>query len=366
MQITAAVVRKAGAPLEIETLDIEAPRAGEVLVRVVGAGVCHTDIVARDQLLPVPLPVVLGHEGSGVVEKVGPGVERLVPGDRVVMSFVACGTCPSCADDEPAYCHQIAPLNFASARADGSTSLGRGGTAVHSHFFGQSSFATHAICPARSAVKVDDSVPLELLGPLGCGVQTGAGAAMNALAVRAGSSFAVIGAGSVGLSALLGAVVQGARTLIAVDVNDERLALARELCASHVINPRREPLTEKLLAITGFGVDRALDTTGLAEVIRAALLALAPRGVCGILGASAPGSEIRVDEGHLMSAGRRLIGIVEGSARPQQFIPQLIDLYRQGRFPFDRLVRYYPFADINQAIHDSEHGVSVKPILRMA
>ena len=366
MQITAAVARQAGAPLVLETLDIEAPRAGEVLVRIVGAGVCHTDIVARDQLLPVPLPVVLGHEGSGIVERVGPGVTTLAPGDRVVMSFVSCGACPSCADGEPAYCHQIAPLNFGGARPDGSTSLSRDGAAVHSHFFGQSSFATHALCGAASVVKVAADVPLELLGPLGCGVQTGAGAAINALDVRPGSSFAVIGAGSVGLSALLGAVVQGARTIIAVDVNEERLAMARELGATHVINPRRSELTAELLGITGHGVDRALDTTGLADAIRAALLALAPRGTCGILGASAPGAEIRVDEGHLMSAGRRLMGIVEGSARPQHFIPLLVHLYRQGRFPFDRVVRYYRFADINQALHDSEHGVAIKPILRMA
>ncbi|MCC7462030.1 MAG: NAD(P)-dependent alcohol dehydrogenase [Gammaproteobacteria bacterium] len=366
MQVTAAVARTAGAPLVFETLELEAPRAGEVRVRIVGAGVCHTDMVARDQLLPVPLPVVLGHEGSGIIEQVGPGVDGLAPGDRVVMSFDSCGSCAACVDQEPAYCHQIAPLNFSSARPDGSTALSRDGAAVHSHFFGQSSFATHAICPARSVVKVDGRAPLELLGPLGCGVQTGAGAAMNALAVRPGSSFAVVGAGSVGLSALLGAVVQGARVLIAVDVNEERLALARELGATHLINPRRAALTETILGITGQGVDRVLDTTGLADVIRAALLALAPRGVCGIVGASAPGSEIRVDEVHLMSAGRRLIGIVEGSSRPQQFIPRLIDLHLQGRFPFDRLVRYYPFADINRAIHDSEHGAAIKPILRMA
>jgi aryl-alcohol dehydrogenase len=366
VKITAAVAREARAPLVIEKLDIEEPRAGELLVRVVGAGVCHTDIVARDQMLPVPLPVVLGHEGSGVVERVGPGVRGLAPGDSVVMSFGSCGACPSCADEEPAYCHQIAALNFASARTDGSTALSRDGAAVHSHFFCQSSFATHAICSERNAVKVDPDLPLALLGPLGCGIQTGAGAAINALGVRAGSSFAVIGAGSVGLSALLGAMVQGARTLIAVDLNEERLALARELGATHVINPRHSSITETILGITGYGVDRALDTTGIATVIREVLLALAPRGVCGILGASPPGSEIRVDESHLMSAGRRLIGIVEGSAQPQRFIPQLIDLYRRGRFPFDRLVSYYDFADINRAISDSEHGSTVKPILRMA
>jgi aryl-alcohol dehydrogenase len=364
VKITAAVARTAGAPLVIETLDIEEPRAGEVLVRVVGAGVCHTDIVARDQQLPVPLPVVLGHEGSGVVERVGSGVRGLAPGDAVVMSFASCGTCPSCADAEPPYCHQFVPLNFASARPDGSTALARDGAAVHSHFFGQSSFATNAICAERNAVKVEAGVPLQLLGPLGCGVQTGAGAAINALGVRAGSSFAVIGAGSVGLSALLGARAQGASTLIAIDLNEQRLALARELGATHVINPRASSITETILGITGYGVDRALDTTGLASVIREALLALAPRGVCGILGASAPGSEIRVDESHLMSAGRRLIGIVEGSAQPQRFIPQLLDLYRRGRFPFDRLVSYYAFADINRAISDSEHGSAVKPILR--
>ncbi len=310
MRIQAAVARQARAPFVLESVDIEAPRPGEILVRMAGAGICHTDIVVRDQLLPIALPAVFGHEGSGVVEKVGEGVTTLSAGDHVVMSFASCGDCPSCNEHEPAYCHEFFPRNFFAARPDGSTSLSRDGERIHSHFFGQSSFATHAVCAAAGAVKVAAELPLELLGPLGCGVLTGAGAMMNALSVRPGSSVAVVGTGTVGLSAIMAAAVRGAKTIVAADLSEERLALARELGATHAINPKNISLTHTLIGVTGYGVDCALDTTGAASVIREILLGLAPRGTCGILGASAAGSEIAVDEVHLMSGGRRLIGIV--------------------------------------------------------
>ncbi len=222
------------------------------------------------------------------------------------------------------------------------------------------------MCAAAGAVKVAAELPLELLGPLGCGVLTGAGAMMNALSVRPGSSVAVVGTGTVGLSAIMAAAVRGAKTIVAADLSEERLALARELGATHAINPKNISLTHTLIGVTGYGVDCALDTTGAASVIREILLGLAPRGTCGILGASAAGSEIAVDEVHLMSGGRRLIGIVEGSAQPQHFIPRLIALHQRGLLPFERLVRYYRFGDINQAMNDSEAGRAVKPILRFA
>lgn len=365
MKITAAVARAIHAPLTLETLDLEDPRADEILVRVVATGICHTDLVVRDGLLPTPQPVVLGHEGSGLVMKVGRSVRKVAPGDAVVMTFNSCGTCPSCADHEPSYCHEFFPRNFFAVRADGTSALSRDGEPIHGNFFGQSSFATHAICHEQNVVKVPQNSHLEKMGPLACGVQTGAGAVMNALKVTAGKSFAVFGAGSVGLSAVMAAKVVGATTIIAVDTNDERLAFAREVGATHMVNPKKVNATEEILVTTGAGVDFALDTTGLSEVIRNAVLSLAPRGVCGILGASPMGSEISLDEVHFMSGGRRLIGIVEGSSDPDAFIPHLVALHAKGLFPFDRMIRFYPFEKINEAIADSESGRAIKPVVRM-
>ncbi|MQT15566.1 NAD(P)-dependent alcohol dehydrogenase [Segnochrobactrum spirostomi] len=365
MQIRAALARAQRADLSLETIEIEDPRDNEILVKVVATGVCHTDISARDGVLPTPQPVVLGHEGAGVVEKVGTAITKVRPGDRVVMTFNSCGHCPSCQDHHISYCHEFFPRNFFATRADGTSALSAGGARIHGNFFGQSSFATHAICHEANVVKVPDSAPLELLGPLACGIQTGAGAVMNALKVSAGKSFAVFGSGSVGLSALMAAKVVGATTIIAVDMHDARLELARELGATHTINPAKVDATAEILKITGYGLNFALDTTGLSKVIRSAVMALAPMGTCGILGASAPGSEIALDEVHFMSGGRRLMGIVEGESNPDTFIPMLVELQAKGHFPFERLVTFYPFDAINEAIRDSESGKTIKPILRM-
>lgn len=365
MKIAAAVAREKGAPLSIETIELEDPRPDEILVEVVATGICHTDLVVRDGMLPTPMPVVLGHEGAGRVKAVGSAIRKVKPGDHVVMTFNSCGACPSCKDHATVYCHEFFPRNFFATRVDGTSALSKEGERINGNFFGQSSFADHAICHEANVVKVPDDVPLELLGPLACGVQTGAGAVMNALQVKAGKSFAVFGAGSVGLSALMAAKVVGAATIVAVDLNETRLEMARELGATHTINPGKANATEEIMKITGHGLDYALDTTGLPPVIRNAVESLGPRGACGILGASGPDAEIVLNETHFMSAGRKLMGIVEGEANPDTFIPMLIDLHRKGLFPFDRLVRFYDFEAINEAIHDSETGATIKPIVRM-
>jgi aryl-alcohol dehydrogenase len=365
MQITAAVTRRPAGPFSLETLDIEAPRAGEVLVRVVATGVCHTDMVMRDQHLPTPQPVVLGHEGAGIVERVGPGVTKVAPGDHVVMTFNSCGRCPSCSDHAPTYCHEFFPRNFMGAREDGSSGLSRGGETIHANIFGQSSFATHALCHERNAVKVDKTAPLEILGPLGCGVMTGAGAVMNALKVPAGRSLAVFGAGAVGLSAVLAAKAIGAGPIIAVDINPERLALALELGADHALNGAEGGVVEKIQAITGTGAHFSIDTTANLKVMRQAVDCLGARGVCGLVGASKMGDELPLDAVSVMSGGKVVRGVVEGDADPDVFIPELIALYQAGLFPFDRLIRFYPLAEINQAVADGEAGRVIKPIVRM-
>jgi aryl-alcohol dehydrogenase len=366
MKITAAVTRATRSPMTLETLDLDAPRDEEILVRVVATGVCHTDIAMRDQAFPVPQPVVLGHEGAGVVTQVGTAVTSVVPGDHVVMSYNSCGACPSCAAGAATYCYDFFGRNFAAVRADGTTPISNGSGKIHGNFFGQSSFADYALCNERNVVKVSKDVPLEMLAPLACGVQTGAGAVLNAFKIARGQSFAVFGAGSVGLSAVMAAAAAGASPIIAVDLLESRLALARELGATHTVNPSSVDPAQEIVRLTGAGVDFALEATGIPAVIRQAVESLAPRGVCGILGAAPGGSEMTLDVLHLMTAGRMLRGIVEGDANPNVFIPMLIDLYRDGRFPFDRLIRYYPFEAINEAIEDSESGRVVKAVVRMS
>jgi aryl-alcohol dehydrogenase len=364
--ITAAVVREQGAPFQIEEAKIGEPQAGEILVRIVATGVCHTDIIVRDQYYPVPLPAVLGHEGSGVVEAVGDGVVSVVPGDHVVLTFQSCGKCPPCLSGHPAHCANFFALNFGGARENGSTAISDAhGKSIHDHFFGQSSFSSYAIASERNFVKVGKDMPLELLGPLGCGIQTGAGAVLRAMKVPAGASFAVFGSGAVGLSAVMAARVAGATTIIAVDVAPSRLDLATELGATHVINSRESDPVAAIQEITGGGVEYALESSGRPEVLRQAIDALGIRGVCGIVGAPKLGVEASIDVNMVMIPGKRIMGIVEGDVVPQIFIPQLVELYSQGQFPFDKLVKFYDFADINQAVADSESGQTIKPILRL-
>jgi aryl-alcohol dehydrogenase len=366
MKIQAAVVRAPHAPMAFETLELEPPRDHELLVRIVATGVCHTDIAMRDQAFPVPQPIVLGHEGAGIVERVGRAVSKVHVGDAVVITYNSCGHCPSCYAAQASYCHDFFGRNFAGRRADGSTTLTSARGPVHGNFFGQSSFASHALCHERNVVRVPSDAPLELLGPLACGIQTGAGAVMNALRVSNGQSIVIFGAGSVGLSAVMAANLVGATTIIAVDPKDERLTLASELGATHTINPMRVDPATALRGITPAGVNYALDTTGLVPVIRTAVEALAPRGSCGLLGASPVSAEMTLNVAQLMTAGRAVRGIIEGDSIPDLFIPALIDLHLQGRFPFDRLLRFYPFADLNQAVSDSESGLAIKAVVRMS
>ena len=364
MKITAAVVPSKNAPFELRELELEGAGPGEVLIRMVATGVCHTDQVIREQYVPVPLPAVLGHEGAGVVEQVGDGVQHVAPGDHVVLSFNSCGLCAACMSGAPGYCSDFGDRNFGGHRPDGTTALRSGDAPISSHFFGQSSFATHAVVSARSVVKVPTDVPLNILGPLGCGIQTGAGAVLNSLDPAAGATIAVFGAGAVGDAAILAAQVAACSTIIAVDRVPQRLDFARDLGATHVIDVSDEDPVERIKELTGGnGVDYALETTGVPSVLRQAVDSLAVRGVAGLLGQAPIGSEVAFETGASLVRGWTLTTIVEGDAVPQLFIPRLIELYRAGRFPFDRLIKHYPFADIEKAFSDSENGTTVKPVL---
>jgi aryl-alcohol dehydrogenase len=270
----AAVAYQPGGNFTVETIEVEEPRAGEVRVRITGVGLCHTDLIFRDQFAPFALPGVLGHEGAGVIEALGEGVEGLAVGDEVVVGFSSCGACPRCDEHLPSYCQSFVPMNYAGMRLDdGSTAYSHDGERVTSHFFGQSSFATLAVTRARNVVKVDTSkVALELLGPLGCGFQTGAGGVMRSLACPAGSSIAIFGGGPVGLAAVMGAVIQGCATIILVEPIAVRRDIAQTLGATHVIDPAEAgDLTEALRAIVPAGLDFAFDTSGVVPVIEAGL-----------------------------------------------------------------------------------------------
>lgn len=365
-EIKAAVVREKGGPFHIETLTLDAPRRDEVLVRIVATGMCHTDMVARDKVYDVPHPIVLGHEGAGLVESVGEDVREVAPGDPVVLSYLPCNHCEPCYRGKPFYCVNTYALCFGGARLDGSTATrDREGKPVHDHFFGQSSFGTFALANEGNVVKVPKDAPLELLGPLGCGIQTGAGAVMNALRVGAGQSFVVFGAGAVGLSAVMAARIVGATTIIAADVVPSRLETAKELGATHVVNSKEQDPVAAIKEITGGGADFSLEATGRPEVLRQAIESIGITGTCGIVGAAALGADACFDVNDVMIPGKTIRGILQGESVPKVFIPRLVELHAQGRFPFDKLVKFYTLDQINQAAEDSEKGGTIKPVIRL-
>ncbi|MBA4207977.1 MAG: alcohol dehydrogenase [Parvibaculum sp.] len=359
----AAVTREKEGSFTIEKVKLEDPRDNEVLVRIKGVGMCHTDLVVRDQYFPTPLPAVLGHEGAGVVEKVGASVTKVAPGDHVVLSYASCGICANCQRGLYGYCPDLYGRNFSGARPDGSSPCcGEKGERISSYFFAQSSFGDYALATERNVVKIAKDVPLEIMGPLGCGIQTGAGAVMNALKPGAGSSIAIFGAGSVGLAAIMAAKTVGCTTIVAVDLNDQRLALARELGATHTLHGDGQTV-ETIQALTGGeGVQYSIECTGLPQVVRQAVDCLRLTGTCGIVGVAPLGTEFKLDMNAVLF-GRTVRGIIEGDSIPDIFIPQLIELWRQGRFPFDRLIRFYPLSEIEEAARASERGEVLKAVL---
>jgi len=355
-QIQAAVLRKKGGSLKIESLVMEGPRDEEILVRLVSSGICHTDIDFCDSWDEADNAVVLGHEGAGVVERVGKRVKSLKRGDHVVLSYQSCGRCRQCRSGHPAHCRHFYEANFGFQRLDGSNALHRSG--VRGHFFGQSSFATHSLATERNLVKVSKDLPLEVLSPLGCGLQTGAGTVINSLRVSKGASIAVFGTGAVGLAAVMAARLVGADPIIGVDRKPNRLQLALKLGATHAIDNRRQDVTGRIVQITGRGVDYVVETTASPKMHQLAIEVLNPHGIVALLtGESGTDS---------LPEGRKTLGIIQGDAVPQQFIPKLIQLYQAGQFPFDRLLKFYDFGDINRAIADAKRGDTIKPVLRIS
>ena len=363
MEVQAAIAINPETPFTIADFQLDDPRADEVLVRLVATGICHTDIAVKNQDVLLPLPMILGHEGAGIVENVGSAVTHLKQGDHVVLSGDSCGTCNKCHHGQTSYCDEFIERNLTGFRVDGSSPVSNHDEPIRGRFCGQSSFSTHSVVPARSAIKIATAHSLELMGPLGCGLTTGVGTVVNALNPRAGDSIAIFGAGTVGLSAVMGGVLSGCSTIIIVDPVASRRQMALELGATIALNPMDGDVAEEIVSMTKGGADFSVECSGAPAAVNSAVSCLARPGWCAQVGATPGGTIHPLDMDHV-GFGRGIKGVVMGDANPQTFVPYLANLHAQGRLPFERFVKYYDFADINTAIADSKSGEVIKPILK--
>lgn len=366
MQAVAAILHEPNAEFSVEPIELDAPTSGQVMVKISAVGVCHTDLIFATGKMGTPFPVILGHEGAGRIASVGPDVEGLSVGDKVLLTFESCGDCPNCASHDPAYCHNYRPLNFSCLDAQGCTPAhSEGGADIAARFFGQSSFASHANVNARNVIKLPADADEALLSPLGCGVQTGAGAVMRSLGAKAGSSITVIGGGAVGLSAVMAAKIVGCSPIILVEPNKMRRDLSKELGATHTIDPMMSDAAEDIHKINPGGVQYVLDTSGNLGAIESGVKMMAPKAMFGFIGIPTDRlSPLPVSIGPMIGAGYTFKGIMAGDSDPQTFLPELVDLVTSGKMPLEKLVTYYPFDQINDAIKDSHSGGCIKAVLR--
>lgn len=358
---TAAVVRRYGTGFELEEIDVPDPGPFDVRVRIRAVGICHTDVAVSEGHRSLPVPVVLGHEAAGVVDAVGSAVTTVAVGDRVAVSFASCGRCTSCSTGQPALCSSALELNFSGVAPPGTPSLrsASDGHLIHGSFFGQSSFASHALVRERAVVRLPTGFPLALAAPLGCGVQTGAGAVWRSVGVRPGDTVVVNGVGSVGLSAVMAAAVSGAGPIVATDVTPARLALARELGATHTIDGSTADGWELVRHLSPDGADAVIDTTAIPSVIERSLESLRLGGTLAMIASGRGDDSVRLSA----FVGRRVVGVMEGNSVPSQSINQLSALHQAGRFPLERLVTTYPFEEIETAVRDMRAGTTIKPVL---
>ncbi len=346
------------APFVLEDIELCEPGPNEVLVEIKAVGICHTDASARNGLIPFPFPGVLGHEGAGIVVKTGALVEEFSVGDQVAMSYGYCGKCLPCRKGKTYACQEMVPINFGGASWDGTKKIYRRGKALSS-FFAQSSFAQHALVHENSLVKIPKEFPIKMAGPLGCGIQTGAGIVLNSLKPEVGESLAVFGCGAVGMSAIMAARIAGCVNIIAVGGNSESLKLALELGATHIINRKEEEdIPGAIQTITGAGADYCIDTSGNANMIMNALHSLHYTGKLVTAGPTC----ITLNTGTDLGA-KSIIGVTEGNSNPKIFIPQMIAYYFQGRFPVDRIMKFYDFKELETAFEDSLKGKAIKVVL---
>lgn len=366
MKITAAIATAPNTDFQICELDLDEPQADEILVKIKAVGLCHTDLSSRDQLLPHPLPAVFGHEGAGVIQKVGTEVQGIQVGDHVVLSFSYCGECHNCHKQVPSNCDQMNALNSSGGRRDGQSALSLNGDPIASHYFGQSSFATHAITTPNNVVVIDKDIPFEIAAPLGCGGQTGIGTIINSLKVHPSDVVMITGGGSVGLYAVMAAKMLGCETIIVSEPLETRRNLALEVGATHVIDPVNEDVTRRIREISPRGADAIVEATGVPEVLSQSYNWVAHGGKIAIVGipramdAPHPGSTMMT-----LGMGLSLLGVLEGNSQPQTFIPEILSAYTSGKIPLDKIISTYDFKDINTAFQDQHAGISTKAVLIM-
>jgi S-(hydroxymethyl)glutathione dehydrogenase/alcohol dehydrogenase len=366
MRMKAAILEELNAPLKVEEVELADPKDEEVLVRLVATGVCHSDVHVIKGDMGVPLPVVLGHEGAGIVEKVGRSVTEVKPGDRVVCSVTSyCGKCRSCLVGMPYTCERV-PVTamIYGSMADGTTRLRRkNGEELH-HFLCQASFAEYAVVEEEAAVKVRDDAPLDVVCLLACGASTGIGAVVNKARIPAGSSVAVFGCGGIGLSAIMAAHLVGALRIFAVDLLDSKLEKARELGATDVINAAKEDAVAVIQAATGgWGADYGFEAIGKPDIITQAYNATRPGGMTVVLGIAPLGSTFTIEAWRFMGE-MVLTGCAAGCLRPRYDIPRYVDLFMAGKLPLDKLVTArYPLKRINDAIRDTLEGKIIRGVI---
>ena len=365
MQTQAAVMRERHGRWSMETVSVDEPAPHEVRVRVVASGICQTDVHARDGFFPIPCPAIYGHEGAGVVERVGAAVTTLAVGDHVIMANPSCGQCDDCRAGFETYCSNAPALKQSGFRADGqSVSFHRGDERIHGSFFQQSSFAGITLAMERNTIRVPKDQPLDILAAFPCGVNTGAGAVLNVLQPRPGDSYVAFGTGTVGFAGLLAAKLCGCEPIIAVDLFEPRLALARELGATATVNARDPDLVAKVRTLAGGrGARFCLEAAGFPQALRAAVDVLAPRGTACLVGSAPPGVDVSI-EMKTIQGGRIVRGCSQGESKVQLFLPRLIELFARGKLPIERLVRHYPHSAINEAVADMLAGSTIKAVLR--
>ena len=365
MKITAAVTREKG-KINFETVELAEPKSNEVLVKMVACGICHTDIAVIEQFLPIQFPYVAGHEGVGIVEKVGEGVTEFKPGDRVGMSFPSCGLCDNCKAGKPWACEVNFVMMFGGNYRDGTKRMKGEDGAEIGIMFGQGSFATYAIADQSNTVKldVDNDDDLAVLCSLGCGIQTGAGAVLNRMKPRPGTSLAIFGCGNVGLAGIMAGKIAGCSTIIAVHGRRGREE-ALEFGATHTINGREEDVVARIMEITGGkGVNFALESAGVPQMVGTMLDSMARDGVAVLVSVTGPAAIPVELERQIMNPSVTVTGAVEGCSNPKVFIPELVRFYKEGRLPIKNLNKFYDFKDLEKALHDCHEGTVIKPILK--
>jgi aryl-alcohol dehydrogenase len=365
MRTTVAVVNGPGEDFVFEEVEVDGPRADEVLVRIVATGLCHTDISLRDTLPAEMFPRVFGHEGAGVVEEVGAGVTDIAVGDHVVLSLASCRACAKCDAGLAGYCEQTLMLNYMGFRMDGSTSYSREAGPVYGHFFGQSSFSQHAVALATSVVVVDPELDLTTFAPYGCGFMAGSGSVLNVLDPGPDDSVVVYGVGAVGLAAVAAAKARGVRTIVAVDLLASRLEAAATYGAVGVDPGALDGVTvaDRVKELTGGGATYGVETTAVPSVIKEAAQSLGVQGTLVVLGLDMSRPEFPVDAIDLLQNGKIVRGSVEGDSDPLEMVPRMIRMNAEGAFAMEDLVTTYPFTEINTAIADVVSGKVIKPVL---